>query len=102
VNEALYVPIGPFVAILLDWAIYTHLSPYLRIGFPTTPDFSYREIAVGSLMALIRTGAIAAIGAAAGLAFALKQPSLWLITSGLFIIAHSALYAVLYKRRQQR
>lgn len=102
VIDAIHVLIGASVAILLDWAIYTHLSAYLRIGFPTTPDLGYREIAAGSSMALPRTGIVVGIGAAAGLAVAANNPSLWLITSGSFIVAHSALYALLYKRRQQQ
>ena len=101
VIEVLYVLIGASLAILLDWAIYTHLSAYLRIGFPATPDFSYCEIAFGSATTLIRTCAISATGMAAGLAFASKHASLWLVAVGLFVLAHTMLYALLYKRRER-
>ena len=96
--ETLYVLVGATVAILLDWAIYTHLSAYLRVGFPATPDPTYSEIAFSSSMALIRTFAVAVAGMAAGVAFASKDAWVWLVAVGLFVVVHSMLYAFLYKR----
>ena len=97
-TEALYVLIGPFVSILLDWAIYTHLSAYLRVGVPSTPECGYRQLALGNPTALIRTFSIVAGGLAGGLAFALKIPALWLISVGMFALAHTVLYRLLYRR----
>jgi len=102
VIEALYVLVGAAVAISIDWAIYTHLSAYLRAGFPRTPYARYREIGQGSPIALARTASVAAVGMSAGLAFALKNASLWLVAVVLFVLAHSLIYALLYRKSTQR
>jgi hypothetical protein len=101
VIEALHVLVGATVAISVDWAIYTHLSAYVRIAFPRTPYLGYREVALGSSLALTRTLAVGISGVGAGLALALKQPSLWLVAVGLFGLAHSMLYAFLYRRGER-
>ena len=99
--EALQVLVGAALSILLDWAIYTHLSEYLRLGFPATPDASYREVALGSSTAIIRTVALAVTGVTGGLAFALGLAPLWLLAVGLFAVAHAVLYALLYRRGER-
>jgi hypothetical protein len=96
--EVLYVLAGATVAILLDWAIYTHLSAFIRVGFPTTPHARYRDLALGSAMASVRTFSVGAVGVSAGVAFALKDANLWLVAAGLFVLGHSMLYGLLYKR----
>jgi hypothetical protein len=101
VIEAAYVQLGASLAILLDWAIYTHLNAYLRIGFPSTPRSSWCEIAFGGSAALLRTLAVLATGMGAGLSFASKQASPWLVAAGLFVLTHSLLYAMLYMRKER-
>ena len=99
--EALYVLVGATVAISLDWAVYTHLSAYLRIGFPVSPHLRYRKVALGSSLALTRTLTVGVTGVGAGLAFALNQASLWLVAVGLFVLVHSVLCAFLYRRGER-
>lgn len=99
--EILHGFAGGVIALLLDWAIFTHLSAYMRIGFPGTPYVRYREIALCRGIAITRTVAVAATGLFAGLTFALKLPSLWLIALVLFSLAHAVLYALLYRRRER-
>ena len=89
--------VGVVVAVLLDWAIYTHLSAYLRIGFPSTPYASYRQIACGSRLPKIRTAAVTTTGITAGLSFTFELAWLWLAAVVLFAVAHSFLYVILYK-----
>jgi hypothetical protein len=97
--EALRAIIGATIAILLDWAIYTHLGAYLRVGLPSTPRSSYRDLAVGSSTAVIRTITVFAVGLAGGLAFALGSGPLWLVVVGAFVVLHSLLYVSLYRPR---
>ena len=101
VTEALHALLGAFVAILLDWSVYTHFSAYLRVGFPTTPFAKYRHLAWGDIVAIGRTTALAATGVGGGLAFTWKLPSLWLVAVGLFAAFHLTLYALLYRRKEQ-
>ena len=101
VIEALQVLLGALVAILLDWAIYTHLSAYVRVSFPATPYLRYREIAFGSSTASIRTSAVCIAGLAAGFAFASKQGDLWIFSLGLFALVHSVIYALLHKQTER-
>ena len=98
---ALYVFVGAALALLVDWATYTHLGAFIGLGFPTTPIPRYREIALGSPMALGRTIAVGGIGAGAGLTFAFEHASLWLVAMGLFVLAHAALYALVYMRSER-
>jgi hypothetical protein len=99
VIEALLVLVGGCIAVLLDWAIYTHLSAFLRVGLPITPNVDYRGLALGGTAAVVRTIAVITAGMAAGLAFALRLAPAWLLAVGLFLAAHSLVYALLYKRR---
>jgi hypothetical protein len=96
---ALQAITGLFLAILLDWAIYTHLSAYLRVGIPSTPRPNYCDLAIGSPAAVIRTSTVLALGVAGGLAFALGSGALWLAVVAAFAITHSLLYVLLYRRR---
>lgn len=95
--QSLYPLIGAVATVLLDWAIYTHLGAYLRVGFPSTPNASYREIACGSWMPRLRTAIVAITGIAAGLSFTFKLGWLWLAAVALFAVAHTLLYIILYK-----
>lgn len=97
-SETLYVPIGAIVAIAIDWAIYTHLSAYLRASFPNIGHHSYREMSLGNPTTLLRTVAVFVTGLAGGLAFATKHPLLWLIAVSLFAVTHSLIYALLHRR----
>jgi hypothetical protein len=99
VIEALMVLVGGSIAVLLDWAIYTHLSAYIRVGFPAMPNADYRRLALGNSAAVVRTITVSTAGMAAGLAFALRLAPVWLLSVGFFVVAHSLLYALLYKRR---
>ncbi|MBK9010374.1 hypothetical protein [Novosphingobium sp.] len=94
--QYLYPLIGAVVTVLLDWAIYTHLSAFLRVGFPSTPIAIYREIA-GSWLPRLRTAVVAITGIAAGLSFTFKLGGLWLAAVALFAVAHTLLYVILYK-----
>ena len=96
--HALQTLAGLVVAVALDWSIYTHLSAYLRLGILGTPDATYSDVARGRSVAVIRTAAVVFSGGLGGLAFALGNGPLWLFACGLFLLAHSALYALLYKR----
>ena len=95
--QYLYPLIGAVVTVLLDWAIYTHLGAYLRVGYPSTPSATYRQIACGSWLPRLRTAAVAITGIAAGLAFTFKLGWLWLAAVALFAVAHTLIYAILYK-----
>jgi hypothetical protein len=95
--QALQVVIGPVVAMALDWAIYTSLLPYLRLGIPRTPDASYSTLARGRPVALLRTGAVMLSGVLGGLAFASMNAPLWLVASLLLFLAHSSVYLLLYR-----
>mgnify|MGYP003383038876 CR=1 FL=1 len=97
--EALHILGGGALAVLLDWAIYNHLSAFLRAGFPTTPCVSYRKVALTGALSLSRTATLATTGAMAGLSFAWKLASLWLIAVALFAVVHAALYVLLYSQR---
>lgn len=88
---------GVVIAIALDWAIYTHVAAFLRLGILSTPRASYTEVARGRFAALVRTGAVVLSGLLGGLAFALGDVPLWLSAFGLFVLAHTALYVLLYK-----
>lgn len=89
---------GILVALAIDWAIYTHLSAYLRLGIPTTPALAYSALAGGRSLSVIRTLTVALAGALGGFAYSEGEPLLWLSAVGLFSLAHAVLYVFLYKR----
>ncbi|NBW76554.1 MAG: hypothetical protein EBR34_12260 [Sphingomonadaceae bacterium] len=95
--QSFYPLFGLVAMVLLEWAIFTELTPYLRVGFPSTPDVSYVQVASGSWLRMIRTALVATTGIAVGLSFEFKLGWLWLAAVGLFAVAHSFLYVILYK-----
>lgn len=97
--QSLYPLFGLFAAVLLEWAIFTELTPYLRVGFPGIPDVSYVQAAGGSWLRMIRTAFVATTGIAVGMSLAFKLGWLWLAAVGFFAVAHSFLYIILYKAR---
>lgn len=100
-KEMVYILSGGIVAIAIDWAIYTHLSAYIRLAFPNSEDRSYREMSFGRPVAIVRTMVVFLSGLACGLALTMKYPLLWLVTFGLFAFTHSLIYALLYRRGGQ-
>ena len=94
----LHIVGGSLAALVIDWAIYTHLSAYLQVGIPTTPDKDYSALAAGRPALLLRSITVLLSGALGGIALSSREPSLWLASAGLFLLAHALLYAALYKR----
>lgn len=95
----LYSVGGAILALAIDWATYTHLSAYLRVGIPNTPHYRYRDIAFAGPQSIVRTAVAGCTGIAAGVAFSFNSGSLWLLSVGLFAVAHALLYATLYRAR---
>lgn len=76
--------VGALIAALLDWAIYTHLSAYLRAGFRLDHPLNFADLLItkrqkGRFALVIGSGIVA------GVAFADPNPTLWLISLTIFL-----------------
>lgn len=88
---------GALIAMGLDWAIYTHLSAYLRAGFRLNQHFRFRELLStkwqkGRLILIIAAGAIA------GVSFSESNPNLWLVSLAIFLFGHALIYPYVFKK----
>lgn len=85
------------IAFLLDWAIYTHLSAYLRVGLALKKRLRYRDL-VFSRWHKVRLVLVAVAGAAGGLAFAIRDPELWIFAAAGFLLGHGLIYVSVVKK----
>ena len=89
--------IGILIAVILDWAIYTHLSAYLRAGLALDSYFAFRDLLI-TRWQRVRFFLVIVSGAAAGLAFAEQDAELWILALIIFLISHSFIYAYVVRR----
>ena len=88
---------GLLTAVLLDWAIYTHLSAFLRVGLALDRHLSYRELTLIQWHK-VRLFLVAVAGAGGGLAFAVRDPDLWIFSVAGFLLGHSLIYISVVKK----
>ncbi|GAA4010067.1 hypothetical protein GCM10022280_04050 [Sphingomonas swuensis] len=94
----LQVIAGVVVSLVMDWSIYTQVSVFLPIRYPKWQVANYAELSKGSPLARIRTLTVILAGGLGGLSFSFRDGSLWLVTFGVFAIAHVTLYILLYRQ----
>ena len=88
---------GALIAVALDWAIYTHLSAYLRAGLRLSRYFRFREL-ICTRWQKGRLGLVLGAGAIAGVSFAESNPNLWLFALVIFLLGHALIYPYLFRR----
>lgn len=88
---------GLLTAVLLDWAIYTHLSAFLRVGLALDQHLRYRDLTL-TRWHKARLLLVAAAGAIGGLAFAIRDPDLWIFSVVGFLLGHSLIYVFVVKK----
>jgi hypothetical protein len=92
-----FIVAGVVIAAVLDWAIYTHLSAYLRAGFRLERHLDFTDL-LKTKSQKARFSLVIASGLAAGVAFANPNPALWLVALTAFLIGHALLYLYLFER----
>lgn len=91
------IVVGVLIAAVLDWAIYTHLSAYLRAGFRLERHFHFSDL-LKTKKQKARFGLVIASGVAAGVAFADPNPTLWLVALAAFLLGHALIYVYVFER----
>ncbi len=89
---------GIAMAVAIDWAIFTHLSAFLRLAFSHTQDLTYRETLHGGLQK-VRILIVIASGVMGGWAFENKNPVVWIVALAVFAFAHCITYAEVMKQK---
>jgi hypothetical protein len=97
VFDSILVATGLLTALVIDWAIYTHLSPFLSIGLALEKDFKYRDL-ISTRWQKIRLLFVAITGALGGLAFVIHDPQIWIFSISAFAIGHSLIYVYVFKK----
>lgn len=86
---------GSLTAAVLDWAIYTHLSAYLRAGFRDHhlhfSDLLCTKWQRGRFALVIASGFLA------GVSFATHNPTLWLVALAVFLVGHGLIYRYVFR-----
>ena len=75
--------VGAITAAAMDWAIYTHLSAYLRAGFGLNRDLQFTEL-LCTKRQKFRFALVIASGVCAGIAFFDPNTALWIFALALF------------------
>jgi hypothetical protein len=97
ITACIFVLIGLSIAFILDWAIYTHLSAFLRVGLALSMHVRYRDLTL-TRWHKVRLVFVAMAGAAGGISFAIHDPVLWIFAVTGFLLGHSLIYASLAKK----
>lgn len=95
---ALSLIVGILAAVAIDWAIYTHLIAYLRVGLALEKRYDFGELLISGWQKA-RIVLIVFSGALAGLAFANRKPEYWIVASVIFVIGHSMTYLSIINRK---
>jgi hypothetical protein len=88
---------GVLIAAALDWAIYTHLSAYLRAGFRLDRHLQFFDL-LSTKWQKGRFALIIASGIVAGLAFSVSDSTLWLGALAVFLLGHALIYLYVFER----
>ena len=89
---------GALIAAILDWAVYTHLSAYMRASFRLNQHLDFSDL-LRTAWQRARFALVILAGVLAGLSFATQNPILWLVSLAVFLVGHGIIYRYIFARQ---